>query len=162
MVNRNRQTAFTLVELVLVIVIIGILGVVVAPRFFATSSYTTRGYFDELQSAVRYAQKLAIATQCPVQINISATSNRYDLYLPNDTDADPTTCDLPAVYGANPVRLPAGQGNFGRAAPSGVTITSPNLVVTFNAFGQPTSTGTVTVNGTRSFTIETETGYVYD
>lgn len=158
--KNNNIAGFTLVELVLVIVIIGILAVVAAPRFFTTQGFTQRGYFDELQSAVRYAQKLAVATQCPVQVNINAGTNRYDLYLPNDIDANPATCDSPAVYGGNPVKLPAGQGAFANPAPSGVDITA-GIITVFDALGVPSVAGTVTLDGGRSFTIEAETGYVY-
>jgi MSHA pilin protein MshC len=158
MQKRFPQSGFTLVELVTVIVIIGIIAVVAAPKFFSAQGFSERGYFDEVASALRYAQKLSVATQCLVQVNIAA--NRYDLFFPNDTDADPTTCDVsPAVYGASPVRSPAGQDNFARAAPNGVVI--GNLVVVFDAEGRPSAGGMVAIGG-RTLFVEAETGYVHD
>ena len=52
---------FTLTELVMTIVIIGILSVIVAPRFMSSQPFETRGFYDEAQAVVRYAQKVAIA-----------------------------------------------------------------------------------------------------
>jgi MSHA pilin protein MshC len=152
----HKQYGFTLVELVITIVIVGILAAVVGPRFFSAQSFQERGYFDEVAAALRYAQKLSIATQCPVQVNINAGG--YSLFFPNDTDGIPATCNnSPAVYGGNPVRALAGQGNFAKAAPSGVNIS--NFVVAFDSLGRPTNSGDITIGG-RTLTIEADSGYV--
>lgn len=155
MKSATAQSGFTLVELVITIVILGILAAVVGPRFFSTQSFQERGYFDEVAAALRYAQKLSIATQCPVQVNINA--NRYDLFFPNNTDANPATCDLPPVYGGNPVRVPAGQANFGKDAPIGIDI--DNFVVTFDSRGIPSNADNINIGG-RVLTIEAGSGYV--
>ncbi len=151
-----RQPGFTLVELVITIVIIGILAAVVGPRFFGTQGFQERGYFDEVAAALRYAQKLSIATQCPVQVNIAA--NSYGLFFPDNSDGNPTTCDLPAVYGSNPVSVPASGDVFGKAAPSGVNIS--DFVVVYNAQGLPSNSGAITIGG-RTLTVE-PSGYVHD
>lgn len=73
------QRGFTIVELLLVTVIIGILSAVVGPRFFSQSNFDERFYYEELLSAVRYAQKLAVAGGCPIQVDVreSGTSLSY-------------------------------------------------------------------------------------
>ncbi len=67
-----RQRGFTIVELIMVIVIIGILAAVVGPRFFTKSNFDERFYFEEVLSTVRYAQKLAVASGCYIQVQVDA------------------------------------------------------------------------------------------
>ena len=78
----------------IVIVLIGILAAVMGPRLADRRAFDTRGFHDELFSALRFAQKLAIATQCEVGVDInSGLANGYALYFPDDADGDPATCD---------------------------------------------------------------------
>jgi len=66
-----KQRGFTIVELIMVIVIIGILAAVVGPRFFSKSNFDERFYFEEVLSSVRYAQKLAVASGCYTRVQAS-------------------------------------------------------------------------------------------
>lgn len=69
-----EQRGFTIVELIMVIVIIGILAAVVGPRFFSKSNFDERFYFEEVLSSVRYAQKLAVASGCYIKAQVSGSS----------------------------------------------------------------------------------------
>lgn len=62
---------FTLVELIMVIIITGILAAVVGPRFFDRQVFDDRLFFEESLSAVRYAQKLAVASGCSIRAQVS-------------------------------------------------------------------------------------------
>lgn len=73
------RSAFTLVELVLVMVILAAASVVAAPRFSGRGGFAECSYFDDTQAAVRYAQKLAVATGCSVEVSIA--SDAYSLTL---------------------------------------------------------------------------------
>src|SRR5437879_13757246 len=70
------RRGFTRPELVMVIVVIGILAVVTAPRFISWKGFASRGFYDEAQAVVRYAQKTAIAWRRSIVVCVSATEIR--------------------------------------------------------------------------------------
>ncbi len=70
--NISRPAGFTLIELITCMVILGILIAVVAPRFPDNQIFSTRGFADELASSLRHAQRIAIASDCSVQVRIDA------------------------------------------------------------------------------------------
>jgi len=66
-----KQRGFTIVELIMVIVILGIISAVALPRFFDRNTFDERFYFEEVLSSVRYAQKLAVASGCYIRAQAS-------------------------------------------------------------------------------------------
>ncbi len=69
----RSQTGFTLVELVLVIVLLGILSAIILPNL-TRSGVDGRNFFDRALNSIRYAQKLAIAQRRDVYVCIGANS----------------------------------------------------------------------------------------
>src|SRR3569833_792761 len=65
---------FTLVELIVTMMIIGILAITAIPRFSGSSATDQRGFYDETLAALRYAQKTAIAQRRNVCITFGANS----------------------------------------------------------------------------------------
>ena len=152
---KRTQKAFTLVELVVTLIIVGLLAAVAVPRFFDLQPFAARGFSDEVRAALRYAHKYAIATGCSVQVTI--VPNQYALLRP----AVAGNCSAAGPFGP-PVLNPAG-GNFSGTAPAGVVLGGPATVV-FNALGQapaviPGSVN-VTVNGTPILEVWGQTGFV--
>lgn len=146
--NGNSH-GFTMIELVIVLTIIGILMVVATPKFFKTSDYTSRGFYEELMGAARYAQKFAVASGCQVRLNI--TANSYSLM-------QRTACDTSSSFDLD-VPHPSKAGNFVPDSPSPVTISPAPTSIVFDALGRASATVTISV-GARSFTIHDQTGFV--
>ncbi len=70
---RRAAGGFTMVELVVVIVIVGILGAVAATRFFDKASFDAAAYADQTRALLRYAQKNAVAQNRPVFVVIASS-----------------------------------------------------------------------------------------
>ena len=157
--QRQSQTAavergYTIIELVLVIVILGIIGTVAGPRFFDNTVYDERAYFDELAGALRYAQKVAVASGCNVQVAIAASSYTLTQQAALSGHCNPLDTSYPVS-----VLLPSGEAVTG-SAPTGVT-TAPAVTVIYTALGQ-TSLGSnqVLSVGSRNLTIYADSGLV--
>jgi MSHA pilin protein MshC len=72
-----RAAGFTMVELIIVMVVMGILAAVGIQRFFDNATIEVREYSDQAKAIIRYGQKLAIAQNRPIYV--SATANRFAL-----------------------------------------------------------------------------------
>lgn len=143
-----HQRGFTLVELVMVIVIVGILAAVAAPRFFDANVFQSRGFADQVQAALRYAQKVAVAQRRFVCVAFTANSVTL-------TSGSTAACGTP---------LPAPTGEASYVAPSGITFTAVPASFNFNALGSPSFAAARTINiagASKGVTIEAETGYVH-
>lgn len=154
MKTRKSILGFTLIELVMVMVLIGILAIAVLPRFFDRKTFDARGYFDQSISMVRYAQKLAIAQRRDVFVNV--TGNSMCLSYATET----TCADVPV---ANQVINPAKMDWFKADAPTGMSFAAASSF-SFNALGKPSSGQTINFTGdgvTTKITVESETGYVH-
>jgi MSHA pilin protein MshC len=153
----SRALGFTLPELVMTIAIIGVLTALVAPRFMSSSAFESRGFYDEAQAVVRYAQKTAIAqrrsvTVCVEADKIFAISN--------------AACGAP-TYLTHPI----GGANLIAASRGGVTL-APAGSFSFNGLGRPTLnppltwpfaitfTSPVAGDPVRNIVVAEETGYV--
>jgi MSHA pilin protein MshC len=144
-----RVNGFTLIELIMVLVLVGALSIFIAPRL-NTTGFDTQSFQQELKTAIRYAQKTSIASECDVQVALTATT--YTLYFPN------VTCN--PVGAVVPVKHLAKSGDYTGTAPSGVTISGLGSFY-FTANGSPSSSGTITINpGGKTITVNALTGFV--
>ncbi|MCG6967527.1 MAG: prepilin-type N-terminal cleavage/methylation domain-containing protein [Chromatiaceae bacterium] len=150
------QSGYTVIELAVVIVLLGIVAANAMPRFFTASRFEALGFTDAVVAAASYAQKVALATRCDTRLHVTATG--YQL-LQRQID-----CTAGAFTRA--VVQPGG-GNWSGTAPAGVAV--GGLDVYFDSQGRPhdASSGTLlsapqTVSiGARNVTVEHTTGYVH-
>ena len=68
----HLMTGFTLVELVMVIMILGILSISFAPRVASLSAYDARTWADDLRQALRHARSLAVQRGCAVRVDVGS------------------------------------------------------------------------------------------
>lgn len=142
---------FTLIELVMVILLLGVLAVFVAPRI-VNADFNARGFHDETLALLRYAQKTAIAQRRTVCVAL--TPGGVALTIDQNTPPD-LICDGPPVL-PNPPR-----GGAGLAATVGAT---PIAAFQFSPLGRTNQAGLVTIaipDSTNIF-VQAETGYVHD
>jgi MSHA pilin protein MshC len=152
--RRGPQRAYTLIELILVILLLGILGSVAGPRFFDNASFDARRYQDELASALRYAQKIAVASGCPVRIDVGAGG-----YALHQQPAVSGHCNLASPSFSTPVLLPTGEVMQG-SAPSGISV-APTQSIVFDALGRTSLPADLALSvGGRSITVHAGSGLV--
>jgi MSHA pilin protein MshC len=150
---------FTMVELIAVIVIMGILAAVAAPRFFDRGLYDSRGFYDQVISTLRYAQKEAIAQHHYICVAFTASS----VTLTVDPVA-PGTAHATATCPGSNLASPSGDPAYSISNTHGVTLSGYGNFY-FDALGKPsfTATQTITVSGYAAtpITLERETGYAH-
>lgn len=157
---------FTLIELIMVIVMLGVLAVFAAPRIFNSNDFYARGFHDETLAFLRYAQKTAIAQRRTVCVAFGGNSALMEIA---SAPATPT-CNTA-------LRGPKGNSPGTITAKSGVTYSVVPTAFGFDGLGQPVNTvvaGTtagslLTINkiiqvnnAANTITVEAVTGYVHE
>ncbi|HAQ50857.1 MAG TPA: hypothetical protein DCR13_04840 [Gammaproteobacteria bacterium] len=152
----NRQTGFTLVELILVISLLSILAVIGLPKFFEPSSFKIKAAQDLTINTLRYAQKLANATNCQTQFQSAENGQWIKIMMQQTCNQGDFTR---TVY--NPGTL---EPHFSIYLQGLSLVMTPNGPITFFPEGyiltSDRSPPVLSIAG-KSFTISPQTGFIH-
>jgi len=149
---RSPSRGFTLFELVTALVIVGILSAVAVPRMFDNQAFQERGYVDEVAAAIRYSQKIAVASGCEVSISLAASA-----YSANQRSTF-SNCITRSGAWTMPV-LRSDGGALAGTAPQNVTM-APAATFVFDANGQVTTSPPAFTVGVFTLTVNPVSGIV--
>lgn len=155
----SRQLGFTLIELIMVIILLGVLAVFAAPRIFNSDGFNARGFHDETLAFLRYAQKAAIAQRRTVCIAFSGDSASLSIA----SVAATTTCDtgLRGPKGDSPGAITAKAGTSYSITPTNFKFDGLGQAV--DGVGALLGPQTIRVDGAAgSIKVEAVTGYVHE
>jgi len=143
---------FTLIELIVLMILIGILAAFALPRFADRSVFESRGFADETAALLRYAQKTAVAQRRTVCVGFTAAG----VTLTIEAAADDIDCAA-----TSPLAGPDGKTPASVAARSGISFSPQPADFHFAASGSPSAGQTIAITGAAALTVEAVTGYVH-
>lgn len=146
-----------MLELVVVLLLLGILAAVAVPRFFSLRGFQGDFYYDDVLSALRYAQRLAVASGCPVEFRFNGSDYRLTQRASCETGAFSRAIAHPG----------SGAAEYEGRAPGGTAASATTNPMTFDALGRVLDGSGAAVNvtvvvGTRSAVVAGESGFAHD
>lgn len=143
-----------MVELVLVIVLIGVIAAIGVPRLMGDNTMAAAAFGDEVVSALRTAQKSAVARRRVVCATVGGTAVTLTM-RPDNTQPNCTTPLNAETYSTS------ASGVTATATPSTLFF-QPNGMITSDLDGRMPVSGTVRIQGgtSRTITFAGSTGYV--
>ncbi|MDD4889854.1 MAG: GspH/FimT family pseudopilin [Phycisphaerae bacterium] len=157
--SREARAAFTLIELMAVLVILGMAAAIVVPMLGNTGDIDASAAARRMSSDLLYAQNYAITYQTTVRVTFNAQAKQYTLTAVPAVGAPvvlthPVT-KRPYVVGFNAI------DGLSTVAISDTTFT--NQTVDFDSLGSPTGAGDIVLSSagvTRTVSVAAVTGKV--
>ena len=152
---------FTLVELVMVLIILGILAVFVLPRIQLTQGFDQVGFHNAVRATLEYARKSAVAQRRNVRVTLDADglTLTIDNAGPEAAGAGtfPRALALPVEDSHCAPPIPVNR--LCRPAGAGYALGGP-ATLDFSPLGRASAGVVYTVTGQPDITVTAETGHV--
>ncbi|MEZ8235461.1 prepilin-type N-terminal cleavage/methylation domain-containing protein [Vibrio splendidus] len=141
--NSPKSSGFTLVELIIVIIILGIVSTFTASRFTGTSSYST---FTAQEQAISVIRQIQVNR---MQSNVSAADDSFRLTVNSDCLGSVAACNLDL---SNSTQKSQADARSDYVRELDISFSSPNTIIEFDLLGNPSvSAGVnITINSTTS------------
>jgi MSHA pilin protein MshC len=158
----RRPRGFTLTEMMVTMVILGVLAAVLLPNLIGIGVVQQRADYDKLTFAVQYARKAAVARRRYVCVSLS--SNAATLSIdPNPPESTATpfggNCN---TFGALPLPTPdSACTSTNQSCMKSVSMTSTASSFQFDPLGRASATVSITVSGFAALVVESDTGLIH-
>lgn len=148
--TRDRRAGFTLIEMVIVVVVMGLAMMIAVPRFRASSKTKARMAATMLTSDLELARAKAMAHRAQVRVVFSTATNSYTGYLDFNRDGviSESIAERDSLHAFGTRRL-VNDAVFGRNGQADITdfngagnITFPTPQINFDGRGLTTPFGT--------------------
>ncbi len=169
---RRSESGFTLMELILVIVLLSIVSLYAAPRFFGKSSFSVYALQDQVVSVVRQVQLNRMQSNITDTVGLEDISDNFRLYVSDKCIGSVVACDLKLQCDDNDnsssCKQVSARSDFVADEYASFSVTNSINPVEFDLLGNPSNSnnGDVVIsiqekNGGRSCEVEINSqGYV--
>lgn len=141
--NRKSKSAFTLIEVLIVVTIIGIAGAIIVPHMLTAGTMGVQAAARMVIADLLYAQNEAIANQQPRQVVFNVAENSYRLATGSDGTGSTISVDWKGGDVENyEIDFDRETGRFGRMKIKSADFGGQPYVA-FDPLGSPSSGGTV-------------------
>jgi MSHA pilin protein MshC len=131
-----KQRGFTMVELIVIMLIVGIMAIAAVSRMDSLRGFDEIGFRDQVRATLEYARKSAVAGRRFVCVGVRAGNTGLvvtrDQSDPDITALAAVNCNLPGSF---PLNLPGTQANT-IVAPAGIAFAGPAAAVIFDPLGR--------------------------
>lgn len=151
MIRKGRfggQGGFTLFEIIMVLLLLGVVSYFAATRLFSDDAPTQVAEMELVKSHLRYAQSRTMNTEKDWGITFEAGGKTYFLFNEDNI--------------ALPIRLPGDESSNSKIVLTAITVTSAPLTVRFlsDEYGSPGTANVSVATTAGAITVTKNTGFI--